>query len=291
LVTDVVLCEDAYTQERALLTQILPRVQANDLFVADRNFCTTRFVFGISRAQASVLVRQHRRALPCQALSPLQRCGQTETGVVYEQRVQASDPETGATLELRRLEIRLFAATRDGERTLALLTNLPQDLSALEIARDYLVRWTIEKHFQFLTQSLHCELPGLGQPRAALFGFAMALLASNALAVVRGSLRSAQGQAAEAEVSGYYLADEIAHDYRALLKYCPAEQWQGWRSLSAVALAPLLRSLAAQIKLKGLTRSRRGPKNPPQKKPVYDKKHKHYSTARLLKDLDQPDTC
>ncbi len=27
LVTDVVLCEDAYTQERALLTQILPRVQ------------------------------------------------------------------------------------------------------------------------------------------------------------------------------------------------------------------------------------------------------------------------
>ncbi len=38
LVTDLVLCEDAYTQERALVTQILPRVQANDLFVADRNF-------------------------------------------------------------------------------------------------------------------------------------------------------------------------------------------------------------------------------------------------------------
>ena len=38
--------------------------------------------------------------------------------------------------------------------------------------------------------------------RAALFGFAMALLASNALAVVRGSLRSAQGPEAEAEASG-----------------------------------------------------------------------------------------
>src|SRR6202007_967829 len=51
LVTDVVLCEDAYTQERALVTQILPRVRAQDLFIADRNFCTTRFVFGIHAAQ------------------------------------------------------------------------------------------------------------------------------------------------------------------------------------------------------------------------------------------------
>jgi len=291
LVTDVVLCEDAYTQERALLTHLLPRVQASDLFVADRNFCTTRFVFGISRAQASVIVRQQRRALPCQALGPLQRCGQTETGVVSEQRVQARDAETGTTLELRRIEIRLCAKTRDGERTLAVLTNLPAHVSAIHIAQDYLVRWTIEKHFQFLTQSLHCELTGLGQPRAALFGFAMALLAGNALAVVRGSLRSAQGQEVEAEISGYYLADEIAHDYRALLKYLPAAHWPGWRTLPAVALAPLLRSLAAQVNLKGLTRSRRGPKKPPPNKPVYDKKHKHYSTARLLKDLDQKDTC
>jgi hypothetical protein len=42
LVTDLVLCEDAYTQERALLVQLLPRVCANDLWLADRNFCTTK---------------------------------------------------------------------------------------------------------------------------------------------------------------------------------------------------------------------------------------------------------
>jgi hypothetical protein len=290
LVTDVVLCEDAYTQERALLTQILPRVQAYDLFVADRNFCTTRFVFGISAAQASLIVRQHRRNLPCQALEPLTRCGVTKTGVVYEQQVQATDPDTGARLTLRRIEVRLFTKTRDGERTIAVLTNLPAQVAAVGIAEDYLVRWTIEKHFQFLTQSLHCELPGLGQPRAALFGFAMALLAANALAVVRGGLRSAHGAEAEAEVSGFYLADEIAHDYRTMMKYVPAEQWLGWRHLSAVALAPLLRTLAAQVKLQGLTRSPRGPKKP-QPKPVYDPKHKHYSTARLLQDLEQQDTC
>jgi hypothetical protein len=32
----------------------------------------------------------------------------------------------------------------------------------------------------------------------------MALVAANALAVVRGALRSVHGEAAEAEISGYY---------------------------------------------------------------------------------------
>jgi len=291
LVTDLVLCEDAYTQERALVRQLLPRVQANDLFVADRNFCTPRLVFGVSRKEAFILVRQHRRSLPCQALGQLKKCGQTDTGMVYEQQVQTTDPESGAILLLRRIEVRLFQKTRDGERTLALLTNLPDEVSALDSAEIYRLRWTIETHFQFLTQSLHCELPGLGQPRAALFGFAMALLAANALAVVRASIRSAHGVKAEAEVSGYYLADEIAHDYRTLMKYLPSDQWFGWRGLSSIALARLLRTIAAHVNLKALTRSQRKPKKTPQKKPVYNKKHKHYSTARLLQDSEEQDTC
>ena len=291
LVTDVVLCEDAYTQERALLTQLLPRIQAKDLFVADRNFCTTRFVFGVRRQQAFVLVRQHRRTLPCQPLGALRHCGRTATGVVYEQPVQVADPESNTVLRLRRIEVRLFQKTRDGERTIAVLTNLPAKVKAMPLADTYLLRWTIETHFQFLTESLHCELPGLGQPRAALFGFAMALMAANALAVVRGALRSAHGVAAAGEVSGYYLADEIAHDYRSLMKYLPPDQWSGWQQLSAAALAPLLRVLAQQVKLQALTRSQRGPKLPPKRKPVYNKKHKHYATARLLQDLGEPDPC
>lgn len=270
LVTDVVLCEDAYTQERLLLTELLPRVRARDLFVADRNFFTTRFVFGVQRQQAFFVVRQHRKNLPCQALEPLTYCGQTETGSVYEQRVEVVDGASGTKLTLRRIEVRLLDQTRDGDRTIAVLTNLPAAASAQTIAEIYRARWTIETHFQYLTQSLHCELPGLGRPRAALFAFAMALVAGNALAVQRGSIRSVHGVEAEAELSGYYLADEIAHDYRALMKYLPAEQWLGWRELSAAALVELLRSLAAHVNLKGLKRSRRGPKKPPQQKPVYD---------------------
>ena len=149
LVTDVVLCEDAYTQERALVTQIVPRIQARDLLIADRNFCTPRFVFGVHGREGFVIVRQHRRSLPCQPTEKLTKRGQTATGTVYEQRVQTTDAETGETLSLRRIEVRLFEKTRDGDRTIALLTNLPEQVSALAIAQLYLDRWTIEKHFQF----------------------------------------------------------------------------------------------------------------------------------------------
>jgi hypothetical protein len=289
LVTDLVLCEDAYTQERVLLTQLLPRVQKGDLWLADRNFCTTKFVWGMRTRHGSFLVRQHRSNLPCRRVSKLQQRGQTETGSVWEQQVRVTHPETGDALVLRRIELRLFQKTRDGERMIAVLTNLPDTITALTIAEIYRKRWTIETHFQFLTESLHCEVPALGQPRAALFAFAMALVASNALSVVRAALRAAHGSAAETEVSGYYLADEIEHDYRTLMKYLPAAQWQGWQGLPPKAMARLLTTIAQYVNLKALRRSRRGPKKPPAKKPVYNKKHTHYATARLLKEAD--DTC
>lgn len=289
LATDLVLCEDAYTQERALLSPLLERLRDKDLLVADRNFCTLRFVMGVRAKGAFFLVRQHRSNLPFSPVSKLKPCGTTSTGTVSEQCVQINDPETGLAIPLRRIQVRLFAKTRDGERTITLLTNLPKDVLPLVIAELYRERWTIEKHFQFLTQSLHCEVSGLGQPRAALFAFAMALVAGNALAVVRGSLRSAHGVEAEAEVSGYYLADEVAGDYRTLMKYLPADQWTGWRDLPAPAMSRLLRAVAKHVNLKGLSRSQRGPKKPPPQKPAYDKKHKHYSTARLLKGLEQED--
>ena len=49
LATDVVLCEDGHAQERSLLDQVLEIVAAKDLWIADRNFCTTDFLFGIAR--------------------------------------------------------------------------------------------------------------------------------------------------------------------------------------------------------------------------------------------------
>src|SRR5271157_4568711 len=150
LISDLVLCEDAYTQERALLEYVLDRVQPNDLLVFDRNFTTRGFAFGIAQRGAFFIGRQHKINLPVTPLSKLVKCGKTETGTIYEQSVQATDPETGATLLLRRIEIRLFEKTRDGERVIGLLTNLPDTVSAMVIAEIYRKRWTIETQFQFL---------------------------------------------------------------------------------------------------------------------------------------------
>jgi len=51
----------------------------------------------------------------------------------------------------------------------------------------------VEGAFQTLTDVLRCEIETLGYPRAALFSFAMAVLAYNTYAVVKASLRAAHG--------------------------------------------------------------------------------------------------
>ena len=53
LATDIFPCEDGHVQERALLPEVLETVEASDLWIGDRNFCTTGFILGIESKQAS----------------------------------------------------------------------------------------------------------------------------------------------------------------------------------------------------------------------------------------------
>jgi hypothetical protein len=52
LVTEVLPCEDGHAQERSLLGDVLPLVNPGELWIDDRNFCTTNFLFGIHRGEA-----------------------------------------------------------------------------------------------------------------------------------------------------------------------------------------------------------------------------------------------
>ena len=63
LVGDVVPCEDAYAQERSLIDAVLERVADGDFWIADRNFCCSRFVFGMVARRGRFLVRQHQATL------------------------------------------------------------------------------------------------------------------------------------------------------------------------------------------------------------------------------------
>ena len=231
------------------------RLQAQDSLVSTALSPTTGFAFGIAERGGSFVGRQHRTNLPVPPVSKLVNAGSGDGNDSSRSASHRSRHRRDVALAC--IEIRLFEKTCDGEKTIGLSTNLPATVSAVVIAEIYRKRWTIETQFQLLTVSLHCEVPGLGKPRAALFAFAMSLVASNALAVVRASLRAAHGKEAEAEVSGHYLADEIAAEYRTLAKYLPAEKWKGWRKLGAKEMASLLTEIARQVNMAELLRNQR----------------------------------
>jgi hypothetical protein len=98
----------------------------------------------------------------------MRQCGRCETGVVSEQTITIQD-ENGQVFSWRKITLNLDQPTRDGETTIVLISNLPRRVKPATIATAYRERWTIEQHFQRLTDWLHCEVSTLGYPRAALF--------------------------------------------------------------------------------------------------------------------------
>lgn len=145
LATDVIGCEDAHAQERSLLPQVLPLVNARDVWIADRNFCTTAFLFGIKDHHGSFVIRQHKQNLHWKKKGRLRRCGRIDTGRVYEQTIELSTEE-GETLVARRITVRLDSPTRDGDTEIHLITNLPRRVKAGTVATLYQKRWQIEKN-------------------------------------------------------------------------------------------------------------------------------------------------
>src|SRR5207248_7963177 len=98
-VTEVLCCEDGHAQERAALPSVVPLVAARDLWVADRNFCTTDFWFALADRKACGVIRHHAN-LTWQPLSKRTYCGRSDTGRVYEQRVRIRH-ESGTALDVR----------------------------------------------------------------------------------------------------------------------------------------------------------------------------------------------
>src|SRR3989449_10713405 len=90
LVTDVFPCEDGHAQERSLFGAVLETVQADDLWIQDRNFCTCAFLCEIDHRGAAFITRQHE-GLPYEIVSPLHAAGRVETGQVAEQQVCVRD--------------------------------------------------------------------------------------------------------------------------------------------------------------------------------------------------------
>jgi Transposase DDE domain len=281
LAMDVFPCEDGHAQERALLAAVAATVQPGEVWIADRNFCVTQFLFDIHHQAAFFVIRWHQK-MPYKPLSELAYVGTSATGEVFEQPVQLTSAE-GETLMVRRVVIQLAKPTRNGDTFVAVLTNLPEAAAdALAVAELYRKRWGIETAFQKLESHLHSEINTLGYPKAALFGFCLALVAFNLYAIVMAALRSThRDHDINAEVSEYYIAGEIARTYTGMVLIIPEADWTMFAQASHAELGAILLDLAAKMDLSKFKKHKRGPKKPPTSRNKF-KGHPHVSTAKLL---------
>ena len=254
LATDIFPCEDGHAQERSLLPEVLETVAASELWIGDRNFCTTEFIFSIESKQAFFLVRQHQN-LPWREESELVWAGHTEGGEVFEQIGVVS--YEGQSCRCRRVVVQLEQPTRDGETQIALLTNLPlADAPSVLVAQLYRKRWRVETLFQVATEIFHCEIKTLGYPRAALFSFCMALVAYNLVSTLKGVLASVHGRDCREKLSYYYLGEELDATYQGMMIALPPEDWSDLATMSRPQFSSLLQDWAQSVNLKAFTSAR-----------------------------------
>lgn len=281
VVIKAVLWEDAHSQERALLPDLA--MESGIHLLADRNFCTSGFMRRIEQSGSWFTIRHHRSSFPLESvehLGKVRRCGRCETGTVSEQAISVTDAE-GRRFHWRKITLHLDTPTRDGETEIVLISNLPRRVKARTIAMAYRQRWRIEHHFQRLTDWLNCEVPTLGYPRAALFAFAMSLVAGNALAMLIGAFRAAYGTDVADNLSYAALADEIAGTHRGMMLALPPRRWAFVRDCTPQQIGQLLKQMAQHANLKRLRKTKRGPKKP--RRTPNCTNIRHVSTHRILK--------
>lgn len=284
LAIDAFPWEDAYAQERSILPEVLQTVERNDLWMGDRNFCTTDFLFGIDHQEGYFLIRQHGSTLSGKRRRGRQkRIGECETGVVYEQEYEIDNPQADTTLSTRRITLVLDKPTRDGETEIHLLTNLPAEECGLLLAMLYLERWRIENLFGELKQALDAEINTLCYPQAALLAFCVGLLTYNVISILKSSLSVTHGEGAEIQrLSTYYLAEEIDAVYEGMMIAIPPTTWERtFGDISSKQMAAILQELAGNTRIERFKKRQRKTRNPPPKR-TGGYREKHVSTQRIL---------
>lgn len=283
LVVDVLPCEDGHAQERSLLPELLETVEAKDLWVADRNFCTVGFLFGIEERRGKFVIRQHGN-LPYCLKGRRKRVGKTETGIVYEQAMEVSDEE-GTVRVFRRITVELYQPTRDGDTEIHIVSNLPKRISAIQIAELYRDRWQIETAFQELAENLNSEIKTLGYPKAALFGFCMALVTYNLLSVVRAAVQAVHGEEVASSLSSYYMAHEVARTADGMSVVLDGRFWhKRFAKLTPARMANELKRLARNTQPTKYKKATWTPKKKHKKRQGSKKTANHVSTARVLQE-------
>lgn len=281
LVTDIVACEDAHESERTVARTLVESSQAGQLWLADSHFCTRTLLQGWQQTQAAFIVREHGRHPRLVQQGSWHEAGRCETGMLTEQSIAIE----GNAVAWRRIQLVLDEPTREGLTQLNLWSNLPPQVTAEQIANLYRRRWRIEGLFGRIESVLHSEIRTLGHPRAALLGFATAVLAYNVLSLLKCCIEQAhREQVPELDVSTYHLAVDVASDYKGMLIALAPSAWGSWSQASAEHTTEYLLRLARRVSPRSVATSRRGPKKPKAKGYVEaGAVRNHVSTARVLR--------
>ena len=279
--------EDAYTGEKPLAETLVEEARPGELYVGDRGFCTVRIIGRLIDREAAFVFRELAYDMVYDTEEPeLRRLGSS----IGEAQVTLRCRERDCVWPLRRIHVRLDEPTREGDREVRLLTNLPTSFKAREVAELYRRRWAVERYFHFVKRELHGQLPSLGEPRAALFALCAALAAGNVLAWIKSLTRGKRHGDEEPALSGYYLALEISRGYAAVEALAGEQDWQALAALSDRGFQKWAARLADAVDWSRYVTHPRGPKHPPPKRTSGKRRH-HYSTYRLLHPENESNAC
>jgi hypothetical protein len=213
---------DGHSQESNCCDQIIDDLVANDVIIADRQYCIVSFLEKIAVASGLFVIRQHGR-LKGVLLGKRKRIGRIDTGVVYEQQMKLSDQDD--TMVVRRITVELDEPTRDGDREIHVLSNLHAEVSAKRVAELYRHRWEEETAFNVLQMTLTCEHPGIGHPQAATFLFCMSLLAFNLRQTIFATLFATHEEEDVLESSHFHISKNVSDNTEGMLIAITPDEW------------------------------------------------------------------
>lgn len=269
---------DGHAQESTCCDRIVDDLEPKDVVLADRHYCIVAFLIKIAQARGFFVIRQHGRLIGV-LLEKRQYIGRISTGEVYEQTMKLSKADDA--MIVRRITIKLDKPTRDGDKEIHILSNLPSKVSATHVAELYRHRWEEETAFNVLQMTLTCEHPGVGHPQAAAFLFCMSVLAFNLRQTIFAALYATHDQEEVDEISHFHVSKNVSDKTEGMLIAINEDEWTQLIPTTIKGLVSLLIKIACKIDLIDYRKSRRGPK---KKKPHRSRNvpSRHVSTAKLL---------
>lgn len=269
---------DGHSQESTCCDRIIDDLASKDVIIADRHYCIVSFLTKIAEDCGFFVIRQHGR-LKGVLLGKRKRIGRISTGLVYEQEMKLSAADDAMTV--RRITVELDEPTRDGDKVIHVLTNLPCDVSATVVAELYRHRWEEETAFNVLQMTLTCEHSGIGHPQAATFLFCMSVLAFNLRQTIFAALYATHDEEEVEETSHFHVSKNVSDKTEGMLIAITEDEWTELIPSTIKGIVSLLTKIARKIDLGEYRKSRRGPK---KKKPHRSRNvaSSHLSTAKLL---------